>query len=321
MSLKDLNTRHLKLISLYASRHVVRGGTGIVFIILALSCGLMIAHTILQPIEILKQQSKKAGYAMNDKQAMDTVLRIARPVVAWALRDENAKTESPSPINPKSAPVNKENQGETDDWPSYLLDKQPAILSAILLIMVFTTPFLVTMGAFNQFSGDVQSKGLRYQLFRTERTNIFFGRFLGTAIYTLIVMACLLIIITLYIGLKVNLYECGALIGWSLRGLLALCIVCLPYIALCSLISSMIDSPFGSLTINSLVVACVPLFALIARSTWKPAANIKYILPWGVQSYLLHYNPLIVLGAVAACLGYTVLFLLLGHLYFCRRDL
>jgi ABC-type transport system involved in multi-copper enzyme maturation permease subunit len=314
VSLKDLNWRHLKLISLYPSRHAIRGGTGIVFAILVFSTGLLIAHLILQPMEMMKQQSRdQSGYEMNDKQAMDVVVRITRPVVAWAVEGG---------ANKEKSQIRTDLQSDKKlDWPSFLLDKKPALLSAIFLIMIFVAPFLVALGAFNQFSGDVQSRGLRYQLFRTERTNIFFGRFVGTAIFTFSLMAFLIAIIALYLGLKVNLYEGSTLIGWSLRGVFALCIVCLPYIALCSLISVMIDSPFGSLTINSLIISCVPFFAYIAKTQWEPAGVIKYALPWGVQSYLLHYNPLVVTGAVAACLGYTVVFLLLGHLYFCRRDL
>jgi hypothetical protein len=319
MSLKDLNPRHLKLISLYSSRHAIRGGTGLVFSILVLSCGLMIAYAVLQPIEIQKQQIKtQTENEMSDHAAMQNVLLVVRPVVAWALGDDAFKKNSQLQVDPQSASLIN---SEKIDWPSYLLDRQPALLSAIFLIMLFASPLLVALGAFNQFSGDVQSRGLRYQLFRTERTNIFFGRFLGTAMYTFIVMAALIAIIVLYIGFKVRLYEWSALIVWSLRGILALCIVSLPYIALCSLLSSMIDSPFGSLTINSLVIACVPFFALIGRAFWKPASNIKYVLPWGVQPYLLHYNPMVIIGTVAACLGYTALFLLLGHYYFCRRDL
>jgi ABC-type transport system involved in multi-copper enzyme maturation permease subunit len=314
VSLKDLNLRHLNLISRYSSRHAIRGGTGIVFAILVFSSGLLIAHLMLQPMEMMKQQSRnQSGYEMNDKQAMNVVIQIARPVVGWAINEGADKEKSQIRTEPQS--------DKYFDWPSYLLDKKPALLSAIFLIMIFIAPFLVALGAFNQFSGDVQSRGLRYQLFRTERTNIFFGRFVGAVIFAFILMAFIIGIIALYLGLKVNLYEGTALIGWSLRGVFALWIVCLPYIALCSLISAMIDSPFGSLTISSLIISCVPFFAFIAKTQWEPAGVIKYALPWGVQSYLLHYNPLVVAGAVAACLGYTVVFLLLGHLHFCKRDL
>lgn len=309
MGLKDLNLRHLKLISLYSSRYAIRGGSGLVFIFLFLACGLMTAHMIITPVEQIKAKAmSKTGQSIEDEEIVGELVRAARPVVKWVV-GENDEEE-------------KDSGGEENvDWASYLLDEKPALLSAVLLIMIFALPFLVACGVFNQYSGDVQSKGLRYQLLRTERTNIFFGRFIGASIYTVLVIALLIAIITLYLGLKIRIYEWGSLMGWSLRGFMALVLVALPYVALCSWISGSIDSPFGSLVICTLVVGVVPLFAAIGSKSWEPAVYIKHVLPWGVQNYLLHSSAAYVLGTAAACLGYTVLFLFLGHRHFLKRDL
>lgn len=317
MSLQDLNFHHLKLISTYAARYAIRGGTGLVFVILALSCGLLMAHFILSPVEQVKEKNRAEGLEMKDEDIVKNLIDIARPVVVWVIGGASSKDASE-----EGMPDTKDENGTSaTEWASYLLDEKPALLSAVLLLMLFASPFLVALGAFNQFSGDVQTKGLRYQLLRTERTNIFFGRFLGTALYTVLVMALLISIIVLYLGLKINIYGWGALIVWSLRGLLALGIVCLPYVALCSWMSSMIDSPFGSLTINTLIVGAVPLFAFLGKNTWEPVAYVNYALPWGVQNYLLHPSTGSFLGAIAACCGYTLVFLFLGHRYFVKRDL
>lgn len=313
MSLSDLKKRHMQLISLYSTRYAVRGGTGLVFIMLVLLCGLMTAHLIITPVEQTREASREYGVSEEDYSNEDIVnelIEVARPVVEWVLTEEKTSTEE-----------EEEDEEAGREWTSFLLDENPALLSAVLLIMLFASPFLVTMGAFNQFSGDVQTRGIRYQLLRAERTNIFFGRFLGAALFTILVMALLIAIISLYIGLKLQIYEMGALVGWSLRGFLALSLVCLPYVALCAWISSAIDSPFGSLTISSVIVGAVPLFALIGRHTWEPMAYVNYLLPWGVQNHLLHPSSLHLVGSVAACLGYTALFLLLGHRHFSKRDL
>ena len=50
-------------------------------------------------------------------------------------------------------------------------------------------PFVISFLAFNQISGDVQNHGLRYLLLRTARCNIFFGRFIGTVLFSTAVMA------------------------------------------------------------------------------------------------------------------------------------
>lgn len=313
MSLKDLNAKHLKLISLYSSRYAVRGGTGLVFVFLVLACGLMTAHIYESLVEQAKVQAKtETGQIMSDEDIVNALVEVARPAVKMVVGEEVSREGKPA--------AGQGNDG-TVDWASYLLDEQPALLSAILLIMIFAMPFLVACGAFNLYSGDVQSKGLRYQLLRTERTNIYFGRFFGAAIYTVLVIVILMVIITSYIGLKIQIYEWGSLISWSLRGILALSLISIPYLAFCAWISGSIDSPIGSLVVCSLIIGAVPLFAMLGSMMWEHAVYVKYVMPWGIQDYLLHPKGSYVLGATAACLGYTVLFLFLGHRHFMKRDL
>ncbi|MBN1851133.1 MAG: hypothetical protein JW829_00355 [Pirellulales bacterium] len=314
MSFRELQLRHLRLISLYGARYVIRGGAGLVYIMLVLSCGLITAHIILLPVE--QEAKEKTGVELTDKEMLDHLVEVARPAVQWML---GGKTKNERPVMERSAGNEKEDPEIR--WAAYLLDEKPALLSAVILIMFYFTPFLVALGSFNQYSGDIQSKGLRYQLLRTSRTNIYFGRFLAAVFYTVFVNAILIIIIVLYLGLKLDIYAWSALARWGLWGILALIAVSIPYIAFCGWISSMIDSPFGSMTISSIVISAIPLFALFGRATWKPASSICYALPWGIQNYILHPDWTWVLGSLAACGGYTILFLLLGHHHFTKRDL
>lgn len=302
MSLKHLHSRDLRLVSLYSSQHAVRGGTGLVFLLLVLLTGLMIAHFVITPVE----QGREAGVGEDEAGAVDWFVRQARPTVEWMLGTSDD---------------DRAGQREAREWASYLLDERPALLSAVLIVLVFSLPFLVGTGAFNQFSGDVQSRGIRYQLLRTERANLFFGRFLGTAVYTALVLLVLLAVIVLYMGLKLEVYGWGELLLWGFLGFVAAAVVSLPYVALCSWVSAMVDSPLGSLVVAHAIIGFVPLIAAIGRKTWEPVAHVTHALPWGVQNHLLHPDPLTVLGAVAACVGYTALFLTFGYLVFARRDL
>ena len=152
MSLNDLKPRHMKLISLYSTRYAVRGGTGLVFIMLVLLCGLMTAHLIITPVEQARQVNDDLGMGedYSDKDIVEDLTDVARPVVAWILTAEKTSDES-----------EEEDEEAAREWTSFLLDEKPALLSAVLLIMMFLAPFLVAMGTFNQFSGDVQSRGIR----------------------------------------------------------------------------------------------------------------------------------------------------------------
>jgi hypothetical protein len=313
MSLRDLNRRHLWLVSTYSTRHAVRGGTGLVYLLLTLACGIVVAGAVLAPVEQAKKQKPPPGAeALTDEQIVDYLVAEARPVVEWAV----VKDTTDLPEEEKLEAVDA-----AQEWASYLLDERPALLSAIMLILIFSLPFLISCGAFNQLSGDVQTRGLRFQLLRTERANIYFGRFLGTAAYSAIVLAILVVTIVVYLGLQIRIYDWGDLIAWGGWGYVALVILSVPYIAVCSLISAYLDSPFGSLAMCVLAIGGVPLVALLGSLQWEKAAYVKWLLPWGIQNNLLHHSGGMLAVAVAACLGYSALFLALGYRHFAKRDL
>jgi len=208
-----------------------------------------------------------------------------------------------------------------DPWTDFLLEDRPALLSAIFLILLFGMPFAISFLAFNQVTGDIQGHGLRYLLLRTERGNIYFGRFLGTAAFSTAVTAVIIATITLYLGLRVRIYPAGALAAWAMHGFLALAILMLPYIAVCSILSASVDSPFLSLVLAKLTIGGVLLLAILSGLKWESMKLIKYALPWGWQNHLLHPEPAHWLGAGLACLLYTTVFLMLGYARFETRDL
>ena len=313
MSLSDLNPRHLRLISLYSTRYAVRGGTGIVYLLLVLTFGLVLAQTIISPIEQLQARLKKDhGADIEVEKLLDEIIDNARPMVEWFLTE--GSEDDPDEVVER-------HQEEAEKWSRYLLDERPAMLSAIFLLMLFGLPLLVAMGCFNQYSGDVGSRGIRYHLMRTERVNIYFGRFLGAALYSVVVMFFLILTIVLYIGFKMKIYEWDALLMWSLWGFFGLSVLTFPYVALAGWISALIDSQFGSLTITSLIVGGVPMLAALGKYTYDEVEYVKYLIPWGVQNQLLHVEGARVALAAVACLFYTAFFLALGYRHFSKRDL
>lgn len=308
MSAYSFRAAHLKLVGLYYARHNIRGGTGILFTLILLIAGLGIAAAFISPLEqiykraveqrkaIEAQQGIKGVPAVTKKAIVDQVTKdIGEPVAKWATDDsEQAR---------------------------FLTQDKPAVVSAILMVLMFAMPFLVCVGSFNQFSGDIQSKGLRYLLLRTERANLFFGRFLGTLVFTLVMLAVLLLVVFLYLAFKANFYAPGEVALWLLQGYVALVLFSVPYIALCSWISASIDSPFVSLVICELVIVVVPAFVAIGSGIETNIQYLGYITPWPLKYQLLHPNPLHFLAATLAMIGFTGLFLWVGMRTFQSRDL
>jgi ABC-type transport system involved in multi-copper enzyme maturation permease subunit len=295
----SLATRQAGIVAEYTGRYAIRGGTGLVFLLVALTSGLLVAHVILTPVEVTRAEAQGAS----DAQIVDALLDAARPAVSWAIGGRSG------------------DGAEAERWTAFLLDDRPALLSAILLLTLFMWPFLITLGAFNQLSGDVSSRRIRYLLLRVPRSRLFFGRLAGTALFALATLVLLVAVVVLYLGLNIRIYGWGELLAWAAWGVVALTLVTLPYVALCAWISAAVDSPFGSLTVSALVVGGVPLLALIGKVSWEPAGYVRYLLPSGIHNHLLHHDWTHVLGAAAACLAYTAAFAALGHRHFARRDL
>jgi hypothetical protein len=306
-----IDPRQLGLITAHTLRHSMRSGSGLVFVLLALFFGLMVAQAVISPVEALATSGANFGLTGGSAQVENQLVAVARPVVTWAL----SPPESDDPAAQRAAEV------RTEQWVNFVLDERPALLSAILFIMVFGMPLLIGFGAFNQTAGDIGSKGLRYHLLRADRSSIFFGRLLATTILTVAVQALVVVTIALYLGLKVQIYDGTSIMIWSLQGLVALVFLSLPYVAVCAWISASNDSPMVSLVLCKLVIGGIVLAAVLGQYAWEPLRYLNYLLPWGVQNYLLAPGLTTVALTAAACLGYTAVFAWLGARKFGMRDL
>ncbi len=332
MNLKPPAIGHVRLISLYWSRYVVRSGAGLVYLMIALIFGLSVAHILIMPVEQLILSQKREMGKTDPQAVRKTIIDIGQPIIQFVLglksfeeiAQESAMSQTPFPDTPddnSTPPQPGTNTAGFDPWTSFLLDKKPALLSAIFLVLLFGMPFVISFLAFNQISGDIQNHGLRYLLLRTERSNIYFGRFLGTAFFSTAVMAIIVVTITFYLGMKTRIYPALDLTVWAAQGFLALSVLMVPYISVCSLISASVDSPFLSLVLAKTVIAGIWLIGILGGLAWKPAKYLMYALPWGWQSNLLHPHLSHWLVAALACLLYTGFFLMLGYYRFERRDL
>lgn len=290
--------RHVTLICAYSMRQSLRSGAGLVFLLLCLFFSLAVAQAIITPIEQLLQSEEARQLGPDAGAVVQRLIDFGRPVVEWALGGAGER-----------------------EWVRYLLQERPALLSVVFLILLFGMPLVIPVGAFNQTAGEIGNRGMRYLLVRTERSNLFAGRFLAAVLLTLLAYAFSMATITLYLGLKLRLYGAWDLLAWSLLGYLALAVQSLPYVALCAWISARNQSALTSLVIASLVIGGVPFAAFLAGLSWAPAAHLQWLLPWGVHNDLLAPRWYQVALAALACLGYTAVYLVLGHRHFCKRDL
>ena len=313
-----MNPRQILLIAKYSARYSVRGGIGLVFLVVSLTFGLMVAHSLLQPVEAISrevaQRMKDREAAEVTKEVLQSLTQHAKPVVSWML---SSKEDGANNLA-----SGRRGNGDADDWADYLLDSRPGVLSAIFLILLFGWPLVVAFGAFDLYAGDISSRQLRYQLLRADRGSIFFGRLFGMLLTFVAVLVLLGVTVTVYMGFKLSVvYSWSELCGWAAYGTLAMVCVSVPYIGLCAWLSAACGGSFFSLTMASLAIGGVPLLSLFARLQHEVGAYVLYLLPWGFQTRLFHHEPSQVALAVGGCALQTLLFTWLGYRKFTTRDL
>lgn len=317
MAVMHFRGSHIKLIATYYGRNLIRGGMGIMFTLVALTAGLLIAAAFITPVEALQKSIEEGRGGRFDRPGRGKGPNDFGPVD----REKPGKKEIVEEVTKQiGVPVVEWWTGD-NELASFLVHDRPALVSAILIVMLFFLPFIVGLGAFNQLSGDIQYKGLRYLLLRTERANIFLGRFIGTVIFTMIVWAIVLAIVFLYLVFKADFYPAGTVFLWMLQGYVAMILLSLPYIALCAWMSAVLDQPFGTLAICQLLMIFPPVFVALAKQIEPNLACIGWVLPWAFKYTLLHPNILYFLGAALYMLVQTAFFMFLGLRHFQTRDL
>jgi len=278
---------HIRLIAVHYLKHSLRGGAGIIFIFVGLVTGLLCAQIVLSSFEL----AQDTGVAVGD------VIKVA---------DEGLRRFSSLP----------------GEQVAYLTTTKPAVISAFIVLMMYCTAMLAVLGGFNQLSGDIGSKGLRYLVQRTERTKLFLGRLIGAYLLTLVVFLLVFVIVAAFMIGTITMYPAADMILWLAEGYLRLAVLALPYTALCAWLSGAIDSPFGTLAIALAVILLVPAILGMAGTINPEVGDVlAYFHPGGYKWWLLHPSPGKGLAGTGVMVGFAALFTWLGARHFERRDL
>lgn len=292
-----IRRRHLELIAGHSVRHGLRGGAGLIAILATLVIGLVMASIVISPLEALARHGDMpSGGSLGAGSIPGEVLDIAKQAIGWAMGASSAQVD-------------------------YLVVHKPALISAILILLMLVAPSCACLGAFNQTSGDIGSRGLRYLLIRTERQNIFLGRFIGTALFMCAVFALLFIVLGVYVVAKIDVHPKGDMLLWLAGGYIRLILFALPYMALCAWVSGAVSSPFGSLVLALVFAYVWPLFVALGSQQQEAFSYAQYVTPWGYKWWLFSERAWMVgLGAVVM-LAFTAVLIVLGLRHFRKRDL
>ncbi len=281
------------LVTNFGLRHALRGGAAVLFVVVFLGSGFMIANLFISPLEsMLKDSPRRAEAMLESEMASDTIGFIT---------------------------------GADDATCDYFVKEQPAVLSAILLLLAALMPFFAGMAGFNQTAGEIGSRGLRFLLLRTDRRSLFIGRFLAALLFSSAGLVLLVLAVVSYMVLKLDIYPGIELVSWGAQGFIALWFVLLPHLAMMAWISALLDSALMAFTVGTAAVGLPVVLLKGVASAVETAggASIAWLdrlQPWGWKFDLLSPSFGMRALAVFMMLLFTAAFLWLGLRSFQRRD-
>ncbi len=203
------------------------------------------------------------------------------------------------------------------------LAQVPMEVLVVFKITLFFLPAYVVLMGFDQLSGEVGPRSMRYLTVRARRSSVLLGKFLS--------QATLLLGLVLIIDLAIFIYARIANPGFGfadvvlnlLKFWLAAIVYSLAYVSLTTLCSSLFRSPAVSLVFNFILLFVFWLMDTIGRWAGETGALrfLKYLSPSYYSGNLLHPRLAEFGASGAAYAGFATLFLLGAYAILRTRDL
>jgi ABC-type transport system involved in multi-copper enzyme maturation permease subunit len=228
----------------------------------------------------------------------------------------------------------------------FMFDTDPAMLDAlkniplvvlfVFKITLFFLPAYVAIMGFDQISGEVGPRSIRYLVVRSSRSAVLFGKYLAQAAALALLVLAVDLGIFLYAKSTNPDFGWGAMVGTLLKFWLAAVLFSLAYMALTTLCSTLFRSPAVSLVFNLLVLFGFWVVNFVGglgvhreisptgmpgpETVISPIALLRYATPSYYSTDLLHPRWTAFAGSGLAYLGFAALFLLAAWSVLRARD-
>jgi ABC-2 type transport system permease protein len=206
--------------------------------------------------------------------------------------------------------------------PAFLeaLQHVPLVVLIVFKVTLFFLPAYVALMGFDQISGELATRSIRYLTIRAQRSSVLFGKFLAQSILLVGMLLLVDLGIFVYAKLTNDDFPFGSAASALLRFWVAAAVFSLAYVALTSLCSALFRSPALSLVINFLALFSFWLLDALGRApsswTW-----IRFASPSHYATDLLHsaLGPFAI--SVAAYAAFALAFLGGAYAVIRSRDL
>lgn len=256
--------------------------------------------------------------------------------------DQMVSAQGADPAQARAALLTQKKQflafftSSSDDRTLEALSVLPLVLLFVFSLTKFFAPLLIAFMGFDQLSGELGPKSIRYLIVRVRRNSIILGKFLSqlTMLAALLTL-CVLAMVVVSKALNPD-FAVGDALKWSVKLTAAMVVMGATYAGLTTLCSSLTRVSALALFFNLIVLFGFWFIGLIGnafRVPGHPATGLeamksesvfgllRYLAPAHFEQALLSPAPLEFATGLVAHLGFALVFLGLAELSMKRRDL
>ncbi len=195
----------------------------------------------------------------------------------------------------------------------------PVPILGVFYLSLFFLPIYVALMGFDQVSGEVGPRSIRYLTVRARRSSVLLGKFLAQTTVLLGLVCLLDLALCVYAWLTTPGFGSATFVLYVLRFWLASTVFSLAFLALTSLCSSLTPNSAVSLILNiSVLLLSFLVWTTALLDRGHPLRAIRYLSPLRYSLRLVYPEAWDVAGSVAAYVFFTLLFL--GGAFFVLRE-
>ncbi len=200
------------------------------------------------------------------------------------------------------------------------LKEIPLVVVIVFKVTLLFLPAYVALIGFDQLSGELSTRSIRYLTVRARRSSILFGKFAAQA--ALLLGLVLLVDLGIFLFAKATSDDfTGAMVATTLlRFWIAAIVFSLAYLSLTSLCSALFRAPALSLVVNFAALFGFWLLDAIGQPDTALAA-LRYFSPSHYSANLLHPKLAEFASSAVGYAAFAAAFLALAYLVMRGRDL
>jgi len=160
-----------------------------------------------------------------------------------------------------------------------LLEDHPPVLVVLFALVLAFMPVLCLILVYDQTATDIETRHVRFLLFRSDRVSIYLGKALGALALLSLAIGAVLVVVGVFLAVRSNALEGMTGVVYLGRIWLTATLYALPFVALLGLMSALVGRARRSFGFTLLYAFAVMTLAGLLSLVHEDLRSIRYLFP------------------------------------------